>query len=55
MTEKKIIRANDPKVLEFLAYLGVDANLSKKVVIIIDETIVIIEDTRMVEKPEDDN
>lgn len=48
---KNVIASQDPKVLEFLVYLGVDLELCKNVVITVSlDGAVIIEETRMVEK-----
>lgn len=53
---KNVITSQDPKILEFLVYLGVDLELCKDVVITVPlEGVVIIEETRMAEKADDDH
>jgi len=55
MKTTKLVTTSDPKVLEFLRYLGIDASLSTHVVITIPlEGAVIVEVTRMVKKLEDE-
>jgi len=51
---KNLITTNDPKVVEFLKYLGVDLSLTRNVVITVPlDGAVIVEETRIAEKPEE--
>jgi len=51
MTEKKLVLTSDPKVLEFLRYLGVDPDLTRHVVITVPlNGPVVVDENRFSEK-----